>query len=274
MAIVAESIDVIDGAKYSIDRTGGHRTKIWFVTGLDSTTDVLAQACLSVPFIPRYGQPHPTVGGLYVKNIEAVPWPKNSQTSAKVTVQYESPEYSGGAAWKVRIGSSQQQIKTTRDKDGAILSVSNLDGAPGDINNRQPVTGTALVSGTILEFSNLISKATMKLWQSYTDQVNSSVWQNGQARTWYCRGPTAESIESLAMYQASICFEHMVIGGLPGWDEVAFYRDVRLGKIPIKCITDFEAKAGNASTIFGNGWRKLQVQSATDFNALGLPAIF
>src|SRR5437764_5554282 len=87
--------DLVLGARFTVDRSGGVLLRVFEVTGLAPGRDTLAQAALAQDAstgsrIPRYGEPHPGVAGLFVVHIDAEPV-KNSRTAAHVKVRYATP---------------------------------------------------------------------------------------------------------------------------------------------------------------------------------------
>jgi len=88
--------DLILGARYRSSLTGTALYRTFDVGGLLPGRDTLAQAASAIDSssgarIPRYGDPHPAVAGLYANQIEAEPM-RGSQTAARVSVRYGPPE--------------------------------------------------------------------------------------------------------------------------------------------------------------------------------------
>ena len=88
--------DLVLGAKFRYTRQGGLLVRVFDVSGLTPGKDTLAQAATATDGtsrtrIPRYGDTHPAVYGLYVIGLEAEPI-QNSRTTARVSVTYGSPE--------------------------------------------------------------------------------------------------------------------------------------------------------------------------------------
>ncbi len=82
--------DLVLGAKFTYTRAGGSLIRLFDVSGLSPGKDTLVAAASATDSsngqrIPRYGDAHPTVYGLYVNEIEAEPV-QNSRTAARVSV--------------------------------------------------------------------------------------------------------------------------------------------------------------------------------------------
>jgi hypothetical protein len=279
MAISVKT-DVIEGATYHRDRSGVSRVKVFYIDGLGGSgqPDILVQGVEQSGQVPPYGSPHPSRAGLFVNDIQAIPFPKGSKTSIKVTVTYGEIDGSTGSQWKIRISTSQQQLQSSYDYNNKLMVVNYTtpqgvtagDETPTNLFSlaRAPV----LVSGTILEFSSLVDLPTIKLWGAAGNNLNSTQWQGGTPRRWLCRGPQGESQYGIALFQASVTFEYLQIGKESGWDSVEFWEDIRLKRVPRDAQLDYNTNGDNADS--GLGWTRCKTQGQADFNALGLPNIF
>src|SRR5258708_26688897 len=92
--------DLVLGARFRYTKSGGRLLRLFDVTGLTPGKDTLAAAASAVDpasgaRIPRYGEPHPAVAGLYAIDIDAEPAP-GAPTTAPVNVLYGSPDLAAG----------------------------------------------------------------------------------------------------------------------------------------------------------------------------------
>ena len=148
--------DLVLGARFTVDRSGGVMLRLFEVSGLAPGKDTLAQAAAaqdgnSGSRIPRYGDPHPAVAGLFVVHVDAEPI-KNSRTSAHVKVQYATPEH-GSVPNVVRVsisGSSRSKLISKNPADGSQLVVKYTDPSGNVLQEFLQVP--ALSPNTILQF--------------------------------------------------------------------------------------------------------------------------
>lgn len=187
--------DLVLGARFTINHTGGSLLRLFEVTGLTPGRDTLAQAAgaqdsATGSTIPRYGDPHPSAPGLFVAQIEAEPI-KNSRTAARISVRYATPEASS-VPNVVRVairGSSRAKIISTSAADGSALVVKYTDPAGNALQEFLQIP--VLCPNTVLEFTRQEPRSPLRLSLSFRRSVNSTAWQGGDARTWLCRGINA-----------------------------------------------------------------------------------
>ena len=257
--------DLVLGARFTLDRSGGVLLRVFEVTGLTPGKDTLAQAAIAQDGntgvrIPAYGQPHPAVPGLFVLQLEADPI-KNSRTSATVKVRYASPEF-GSVPNVVRIaigGSTRQKLISKSPADGSLLLVKYTDPSGSTLQNFVQVP--ALSPNTILEFTRQEGRSPLRLSTRFRRTVNAGPWQGGDAKTWLCRAIDARSLGNLTRWEVRYAFEY----DPDGWDRIEYYVDPYTGKIP----DDVQISQNN-----DQGVAKILPYAVTDFSALGLPNAF
>ena len=257
--------DLVLGAHFTVDRSGGVMLRLFEVIGLAPGKDTLAQAAAAQDGstgtrIPRYGDPHPAVAGLFVAQIDAEPI-KNSRTSAHVKVRYATPEH-GSAPNVARVaisGSSRSKLISKNPADGSQLLVKYTDPSGNVLQEFLQVS--ALSPNTILQFTRQELTSPLKRSMQFRRKVNSSPWQGGDSKTWLCRAIDATSLQNLARYEVKYVFEY----DPDGWQRTEYYVDPYTGKVP----TDVQPSQNN-----DHGIASVLPYSTADFNQLGLPNVF
>jgi hypothetical protein len=255
--------DLVLGARFTLDRTGGTLLRLFDVTGLTPGRDTLAQAAIAQDgttgtFIPRYGEPHPGVAGLFVNHIEADPV-SNSRTSARVKVRYASPGSVPNVVTIAISGSSRAKLISKDPKDGTMLVVKYTD--PTGAALQEFLQVPALSPNTILEFTRQESRSPLQRSLKIRRTVNASPWQSGGAKTWLCRAIDAKSLNNLARYEVKYIFEY----DPDGWERLEYFVDPYTGKIP----DDVKISTNN-----DQGVAKVLPYATADFGQLGLPNAF
>ena len=256
--------DLVLGARFTVDMNGGTLLRLFEVTGLTPGVDTLARAAAaqdgsSGAFIPRYGEAHPAVAGIFVNHIDAQPL-KNSRTAARVLVRYAPPE--AGAANSIRIaivGSSRSKIISRNPGDGSLLNVRYSD--PTGTVLQEFLQLPVLSPNTILEFTRQEIRSPLKLSTRFRRTVNAAPWQAGDARTWLCRAIDGNSLANGSRYQVKYVFEY----DPDGWERIEYYADPYTGKIP----DDIQFSTNN-----DHGVAKVLPYAVMDFAQLGLPNAF
>ena len=257
--------DLVLGARFTVDRSGGVLLRIFEVTGLSPGKDTLAQAAAAQDAntgsrMPRYGDPHPAVAGLFVNHIDAEPI-KNSRTSAHVKVRYATPEH-GSVPNVVRVairGSTRAKLISKSPADGSQLLVKYTDSSGNVLQEFLQVP--ALSPNTILEFTRQELASPLRRSMQFRRKVNAGPWQGGDAKTWLCRAIDASSLQNLTRYEVKYIFEY----DPDGWERLEYYADPYTGKIP----DDVQTSTNN-----DKGIAKVLPYATTDFSQLGLPNAF
>ena len=206
--------------------------------------------------IPRYGDPHPAVAGLYAIEIDAVPV-SESRSAARVTVHYATPTVSAvSAAVGIRIGSATGHKMVATLPDGSLITVGYTDPAGDALQNHLKVP--VLSPNMILEITRQESASPLKLSAKYRRTVNASAWQGGSAKTWLCRGIDATGQGGAARYEVRYTFEY----DPDTWARQEYFIDRFTGKIP----DDVKISPNN-----DKGVATILPYATRDFSALGLP---
>jgi hypothetical protein len=256
--------DLVLGAKFSYTRHGGQLLRVFDVSGLTPGQDTLAQAAIAVDSasgarIPRYGDAHPAVYGLYVIALEADPI-LNSRTAARVAVKYGSPEL-GPVPNAVQIaitGSSARKL-TSINPDGTPMVVKYTDPSGNVLQDRLQIP--VLSPNTILQFTRLEPASPLRLSTKFRRTVNSTSWQGGAAKTWLCRAIDGVSQANLTRYEVKYVFEY----DPDGWSRQEYFVDRYSGKIP----DDVKVSQNN-----DKGVATILPYLTRDFAQLGLPNAF
>ena len=257
--------DLVLGAKFTLDRAGGILIRVFEVTGLTPGIDTLAQAVLGQDSangsrIPVYGQPHPSVAGLYVDGVVAEPV-RQSRTAAYVTVTYASPEVSSALnAVSIAVtGSQRPKVLSRSPVDQSTLQVKYTDPLGNPLAQIMQVP--VISPNTTLTFVRQEIKSPLKLSQQFRRTLNATPWQAGAAKTWLCRAIDARSLQNLTRYEVKYVFEY----DPDGWDHIEYYRDPFTGKVPADVTQSVNNDAGIA---------KIQTYATMEFSQLGLPNAF
>ena len=270
---MALTVDVISGSSYSRDKLGGKYTRVFHITGITGSTDAMlyyAQQAVGI----NYYDPHPSIPGLYAVYIEAVPFPSDSKTAAKVRVTYTTAL---GVRWKM--GATAQQLKTRIDQAGKYLNVKYTSKGAAATTTWNAAEIPILAPGLTLTFEREEPAANAEGVLPYLRCTNSVYFQGAPPGSWFCREITAESLNNGMSTDFSYTFEYKP--PLPGGDEntgtnwyiLGVYVDQNTRRTPTD-IDDFTA-TGKGSNPDGtpNGWTLFNMYPQVDFTALNLPII-
>ncbi|HWE93892.1 MAG TPA: hypothetical protein VG269_08020 [Tepidisphaeraceae bacterium] len=253
--------DLVLGARFRYTKSGGSLLRLFDVAGLTPGKDTLAAAASAVDAssgarIPRYGEPHPVVSGLYAIDIDAEP-ARGSRTAARVKVLYGSPELASvPGAVKITIVSATGRKLVNRLPDGSLIVVKYTDPAGNALQDFLQIP--VLSPNMVLEFTRQESASPLKLSAKYRRTVNASPWQGGEAKTWLCRSIDAASQGGLTRYEVRYAFEY----DPDGWERYEYFVDRYTGKVP----DDVAISANN-----DKGVAKILPYGKADFSQLRLP---
>lgn len=256
--------DLLLGAKYSLTHSGATLVRLFDVSGLTPGQQTLAQAAAAVDSvtntrIPRYGDPHPAVPGLFAIEIDATPL-DGSRTAARVSVKYGTPTQAPLAgAVQVRIGSANGHKLLTQLPDGSFPTVSYTDGNGNTLQQRFQIP--VLTAGATLEIVRMEPQSPLKLAQKFGRTVNSSPWQNGAAHAWLCKSINGVSKGTPLQFEVSYLFEY----DADGWERLEYFVDRYTGKIP----DDVAVSQNN-----DKGIARILAYRSADFSQLKLPAVY
>ncbi len=256
--------DLLLGAKFTYTRAGGSLLRVFDVSGLTPGKDTLVQAATATDagtgaHVPRYGESHPAVYGLFVNAIEAVPL-ENARTAARVVVRYGSPEL-GPAPDAVQIiisGTNQRKLVSTLP-DGSPIIVKYTDPSGNVLQDRLQIP--VLSPNTTLQFVRLEPRSPLGRSARFRRTVNSTAWQGGAAKTWLCRAVDARSQNNGSRFAVRYVFEY----DPDGWEQLEYFVDRYTGKVP----DDIQPSPNN-----DKGIAKFLPYLRKDFSQLGLPNAF
>jgi hypothetical protein len=267
---------------------GGTFDVLYTVQGLDPTRDDNVAIALTVAdastgkTIPPYSQPHLTIPGYWVVNLEAYPMgdeqsPNLSGVWVKVTYGTSNR---GAPAVTIRITGSNGRKTIARWPSGPQRGKAILVGyAPAGASFAAQLSpkktapdgyyyslvGAEVLSpNTILEFDRRETRSPLLKSQQFRRRTNSSAWQGGAPGTWLCRkldgiATTLTGFQA-GFYDCSYAFEW----DPEGWTEYGLFVDQNTGQHP----QDIDITDGSY-----NGYTKIDYPTA-DFGQLGLPSAF
>lgn len=251
--------DLILGAHFRNTLSGATLLRVFDVGGLSPGKDTLAQAAgasAGSARIPRYGEAHPAVPGLYAIQIDAQPI-RGSATAARVVVKYASPEFSSvPGVVRIRVSGAQGRKLLARNPDGSLITVRYTDPDGNALQDRVQIP--ILSPNTVLEFTRQESKSPLRLSAQFRRTVNSTAWQGGAPKTWLCKAVDGRSLGGLARYEVRYVFEF----DPDGWERIEYYIDRYTGKIP----DDVQFSPNN-----DRGIAKILPYPQRNFAQLGLP---
>jgi hypothetical protein len=253
--------DLVLGASYTFTKSGPSLLRIFDVAGLTPGKQTLAQAAVAVDSvantrIPRYGEPHPAVPGLYAIEIGAVPL-NGSRTVARVTVHYGTPAQATvpGAA-RIRIGGANGHKLMAQMPDGSLAVVKYTDADGNTLADHLQIP--VLSPNTVLEITRMETRSPLTMSEKFRRTVNASPWQGGDAKSWLCRGIDGASQGSLSQYEVRYQFEY----DPDGWERLEYFVDRYTGKVP----DDVKVSSSN-----DHGVAKILPYATREFAELGLP---
>lgn len=132
--------DVSGKGRYKRDKGGWDYERHFIIGGLNGDPSQRYYEASVCPGLPQYDDPHPTIGGLYVRSIDVMP-EKDSPSMALVAIGYNF-----GSAFKVYLewGATVARIQTTLDANGNQMVVF----PPGYLNGSYLVgPGTETYNG-------------------------------------------------------------------------------------------------------------------------------
>lgn len=151
-------LDIIDGSSLRETKDGLEATRTATVSGLTGSAHAIQYRALEHPNMPRRGDEHPSVPGIYVDE-RAVSSVNMSTGTVRVTLQYRqisAEDIVDGAVAVIEVGSGLSTEQTSRDKSGDLITISHqverLDDA-GNVIGTDTVTQVATVSKQIPRMS-------------------------------------------------------------------------------------------------------------------------
>jgi hypothetical protein len=259
------------GSAYSFDVSGSAATRVIPVEGLGSNEDMLYQAVLSTGIV--YGQPHPTIPGIFCQSVSAAPLAGESRINAIVTAQYGWYCISGGQV-QVRLSGMRSVLHANKDPvTGGTFQVTYT--APGGKSASNLCLFDIYSSHLVAEVVQLETQSPKIKSTQYVGRVNSEAgWQGvggyggNTPGLWLCQNIDGQQVGN-GNYIVTYRFEFAP----EGWTQLAWYEDANTHIIPADIQLSFSPAYLASLTISGpiNNGIIAQVPTQVPFNALGLP---
>lgn len=301
--------DVTSGMKYSFDKDGGQLDRRFSVSGLPGPTGssqslylaTVAQDAVTGIGIPRYGQSHPTIPGLFCQKVESVPLAGTSRIAAMVTCHYGWQSFSLGQI-QITITGTRNVLHANRDpathqpfivtyKSPAGAAGGGAAGAGGGGGPSPAIFSVIIndavapkISRQLCEFNISTFHLVLKVQRVETSSPKTKAaafagkvniepgWQGvggGQSRLWMC-----QSIEGTIMqngwYNVTYVFEFAP----EGWWQVGLYTNPADHQIPSDIFNTDVTQLIQVSTTgqIANG-QFLYVPFPAAFSALNIPLV-
>jgi len=258
--------DLVDG-QITSGPDGLTLTRVALVEGLTSNADERMLEAITVTGIPRRGDFHPSIAGLAVASVSAVPV---GAGQARVTITYgvynvtlNPPDES--APPQVTVGSTVQGVETNLDVDGNAMKLDFFVADPdenGNVFYRQvEYTGTVSKQDpqTVARFSRREPFAPLTKSKTYVGKMNSNAFLGDPPRYWLCTRIEGTSND----------------GGLTYQVEYEFQRNASTWDVTIVGIDDqTDQPPDPADVVPGQGetsWKEtFQIYEEVDFSGLNL----
>ena len=225
--------DIKDG-DLSVSAEGTSYTRIYLVTELSGAAEARLYNVLLTAGVPRYGEPHPVIPGLFVIGIVAVP----DEAGAKVTVTYgyptfENKEPNETAPAVIQVGSTLQESTTSKDKDDILIKTTFVytpvddDGNQGEQTPEDYVPSLSVqVPMTSIEYQRRENNNPIQKSMLYVGKVNSVGIGAFAPRTLLCTGIEGGSNDGGITYDVSYRFQYEP----KTWDATYFFIDPDTGQ--------------------------------------------
>jgi hypothetical protein len=261
---VAVKLDLITDSGIEITADGPVVNRVGIVSVIESASDRWSWDAVQAPGVPRYGDPHPNVPGVYVQSVSARPEGKDKarvlityRTSRNVSDEVPDDE----AEPRISVGSTFVTEITQVDKDGFALNVS-IDVTDIDENGNEVTTTETRIQQTevqrphgVLSLTRRELRDPLEKSLEFTGKVNRYTFRGQAPRTWLCLPIEGESVDGGATFLVRYEFQFNPLT----WDKRLVYFDPETGAIHEQ--VDFQT---------GNGTRTFQVLDDIDFSRLRL----
>lgn len=196
--------DLVYNQRYTYNQQGGQYIRRFLVSGLSSADPaaVLYDAVNACGI--AYGDPHPSIPGIYASNFQADPFDKSSRTQAFVLITYSSPQLSNSQA--IRISSTTQNEPYSQDPVTKLPILVFYKGVADTVKLDVPICKST-IEFTRIERGSPLSKSTQ-----YVGTCNSDSFQGGAPLTWRCRAIDGEWLGAVGPnaggYRVTYVFEN------------------------------------------------------------------
>lgn len=267
------------GAKFHDEFNGSTLQRVFTVSGLPSNLSALFVARFATDavtgfHIPLYGEAHPTINGLYVVYVDAVPFGGNSRTSAAVTVTYSWWAF-GTPSNQARVRTSVIQVEANHyGNNFFVIPYTYTDALAAHIIYQEAIF-KLWIPHTVIEFTRIDSTSPLAKNATNKAFINSDAFQGFPPYSVMCRGIDGPAL-STNRWQNTYEFEYAP----EGWAQLSLYRDPNSGLIPQDVNAPANVNVAVAWANMGNtgvppGTNGIYVYSPkpTAFASLGIPTL-
>jgi hypothetical protein len=227
MAIV---YDIIDG-RVSIGLKGPAAERVALVTGMTGDGHARLYNALSASGLPVPGEAHPSIPGLYLEALDAMPAEKSDNDVARVRLVYnpiaaidtDLPEN----LQRNNVGSSLRTVSVSVDRAGAPMIVKWL---PYSTTEEQPGEAQITEAEETKSFLRRLGYNPRLLVRAFVNKVNAGNWSKSPgdpARTWLCTGIVGTT-EGSGVWETTFSFNYNAFT----WDPEVVYKDPKTGHLP------------------------------------------
>lgn len=271
--------DRVIGAKYGYDVSGGKATRIFTVKNLPNQSNMLYLACFAQDSItnlriPRYGQAHETIPGIYCQSVDAEPLGRESRINAIVTCGYGWNVIGGGTV-QVRLSGMRSVQRANKDPiSGNFFTVTYQ--APGGVPlSTAYVQFDIYTSHLVLEISRLENVSPKLKSAAYCGKTNQEAgWQGigGNAKgLWLCQNIDGNTVGANA-WMVNYKFEYAP----EGWVQLGYWED-NATHIPafnvIPTLKDIQALTVSGQVLGPGSGVTAQVPTMLPFSPLQIPNV-
>ena len=261
MAVI---IDITDGARATIDRTGWTSAeRIAKVTEVTGSGYAKFQSALSAVDMPQLNAQHPSIPNLYVSGYD---FSTEGTDIVVVRIIYTPPDARSVEHTQIKISATATQQQVNTDIDGNLMTVYWQD----EKENEHPQSGMVniLSPQLTLQIQRIETSSPGSKAMSYIGTVNSGGFNadpGALARHWLCTGIEGNSSDGGQTYVVTYSFQY----NRDGWDAEVVYVDPKTGRVPDNIVGVDDGWVGDDGEI-RCGRRSFQVYSEKDFNALNI----
>jgi len=231
-------IDRIEGSACRLSADGLEADRVATVSGLSGHAADRLHAAVEAAGIPRIGDAHPTIAGLYAHRIEVVP---DGATAAVVTIHYRSRSAEMGEVPVVEVGSSVVQTTTDTDEVGRRIAVSYSPTGTSTDMKTQGARLSVLAPQTTLRFARTEDANPLAKARSFAGTINKTAVFDSDAGTWLCTAIGGRSIGGGGAYEVTYEFQYQD----QGWQPTASYTDPQTNRPPPDVVDGLGVKTVN-----------------------------
>jgi hypothetical protein len=244
-------LDLPEGASVKRTREGWEAVRIAKVDGLTGDPDAILYNAATASGMPAYNSAHPTIPGLYLKEIH----PRAiGACQAEVRLVYKPLRYTGspGQDPVITVGSTVEQVQTYEDINGTEMIVTHD-------SKDQVKQASVFRPKTTLHFVREETDSARPESEAYVGKVNAAGWNiapTDAARTWMCWSIISRSTDGGDTWTTEYIFVRKLDPPTENWDKYEQYTDPQTGCAP--------------SGLDSSGRKVYQHYAEANFNALGL----